>query len=173
MDHRMKSLPYLSEAQRDEVKNAICDEAEAVLESEADLQDLTTLDDNVEKDEPPPRKKSKGEHKLFEFIGDIIDPDEQEQTITAYQKAYAEVKRYRDATVTVDEKKESPLVWWKNNTTRYPILSKLAKKYLAIPATSVPSERAFSIAGHISNVKRACLLPASVNMLVFLTENLQ
>jgi len=56
------------------------------------LQDSTTLDDNAEKDEPPPRKKSKIEHKLFEFIGDIIDPDEQEQTITAYQKAYAEVK---------------------------------------------------------------------------------
>jgi len=91
LDHRMKSLPYLSEAQRYEVKNAICDEA--VLESEADLQDLS-IDDNVEKDEPPPRKKSKGEHKLLEFIGDIIDPDEQEQTITAYQKAYAEVKQY-------------------------------------------------------------------------------
>ena len=31
LDHRMKSLPYLSEAQRDEVKNAICDEAEVKL----------------------------------------------------------------------------------------------------------------------------------------------
>jgi len=57
LDHRMKSLPYLSEPQRDEVKNAICDEAEAVLESEADLQDLT-INDNVEKDEPPPRKET-------------------------------------------------------------------------------------------------------------------
>ena len=65
LDHRIKSLPYLSEAQRDEVKKAICDEAEVVLESEADLQDLTTSDDNVEKDEPPPRKKSIEEHKFF------------------------------------------------------------------------------------------------------------
>ena len=65
-----------------------CAEAEAVLESEVDLQDLTTLDDTVEKNKPPPRKKSKEGHKL----GDIIDPDKQEQTITAYQKAYAEVK---------------------------------------------------------------------------------
>ena len=58
------------------------------------MQDLTTLhdNDNVEKNKPPPRKKSKGEHKLFEFIEDIFDPDKQEQTIIAYQKAYAEVK---------------------------------------------------------------------------------
>ena len=39
-----------------------------------------------------------------------------------------------------------------------------------IPATSVPSERAFSIAGHIVNEKRACLLPETVNMMVFLGE---
>jgi len=45
--------------------------------------------------------------------------------------------------------------------------------WLRIPATSVPSERAFSSAGHIVNTKRACLLPSSVNMLVFLAENLQ
>ena len=45
--------------------------------------------------------------------------------------------------------------------------------YLAIPATSIPSERAFSAAGHIVNKKRACLHPSSVNMLVFLSENLK
>ncbi|XP_065899204.1 E3 SUMO-protein ligase ZBED1-like [Dysidea avara] len=172
----MKSLPYLSETKRDEVKSAICDEAEAIIESGVDLSDSAHLDDVAERDKPPPSKKSKkskGEYKLMEFIGDIIDPDDQEQTITAYQKANSEVKRYQDAAVTTDEKEEHPLTWWKYNAVRYPILSKLAKKYLAIPATSVPSERAFSIAGHVSNVKRACLLPASVNMLVFLAENLQ
>ena len=50
---------------------------------------------------------------------------------------------------------------------KYPILSSLARKYLYIPATSVPSERAFSIAGHIVNRRIACLNPDSVNMLVF------
>ena len=50
--------------------------------------------------------------------------------------------------------------------------SKVAKKYLSIPATLVPSERAFSTAGNIVNKKRACLQPSSVNVLVFLSENL-
>ena len=34
-----------------------------------------------------------------------------------------------------------------------------------IPATSVPSEQATSLAGYIVNQRRACLLPANVNML--------
>jgi len=38
-----------------------------------------------------------------------------------------------------------PLKWWKENSHRLPLLSKLAKK---CPATSVPSERAFGLAGY-------------------------
>ena len=47
------------------------------------------------------------------------------------------------------------------------------KEYLAIPATSVPAELAFSVAGHIVNQKRSCLLAENVNKLVFLAENLK
>jgi len=42
---------------------------------------------------------------------------------------------------------------WKHNAVHYLVLSKLAIKYLAIPAMSVPSERAFSFAGHTVNIK--------------------
>ena len=59
LDHRMKSLPYLSETRRDEVKSAVCDEAEAIIESEVDLSDITHLDDDDERDKPPPSKKIK------------------------------------------------------------------------------------------------------------------
>ena len=91
----MNSLPYLSKTKRDEVNSAICDEAEAIIESEVHLSDSAHLDDDDERDKSPSSKKSKkskGEYKLMEFIGDIIDPDDQEQTITAYQKANSEVK---------------------------------------------------------------------------------
>ena len=42
--------------------------------------------------------------------------------------------------------------WWKLNAARYPCVSVLARKYLAISATSVPSET-----GHLVNEKRAAL----------------
>ncbi len=67
---------------------------------------------------------------------------------------------------------QKPLLWWKNYEREFPILSKLARKYLCIPAKSVPSERAFNTAGHVENSKRACLLPENVDMLVFLTQNI-
>ena len=37
---------------------------------------------------------------------------------------------------------------WRGNAAFYPRLSILAKKYLAIPVSYVPSERVFSLAGH-------------------------
>ena len=36
------------------------------------------------------------------------------------------------------------LIWWKTNEQRYPILSKMAKDYLAIQCSSKDTEGAFS-----------------------------
>ena len=52
-------------------------------------------------------------------------------------------------------------------------LKPLALKYLCIPATSTPSERAFSSAGITFNAKRANLDPDTVEKLVFLKENFE
>ena len=41
------------------------------------------------------------------------------------------------------------LGWWKDNSSRYPMLSKVAKDVLAVPVSTVPSESAFSTGGHI------------------------
>jgi len=40
-----------------------------------------------------------------------------------------------------------PLEWWKNHEMEYPVLSKMARDYLAIMPTSVPCEQFFSVAG--------------------------
>jgi hypothetical protein len=63
------------------------------------------------------------------------------------------------------------LQYWSDNCKRYPKLATLARKYLCIPATSVPSECAFSTAGHVVNRRRASLAPETVDVLVFLNRN--
>lgn len=81
-----------------------------------------------------------------------------------------EIRRY------VQEKniprQEDPLAWWKKHTSTYPHLSQLFKKYLCIPATSVPSERAFSKAGELVSKKRSKLKPSNIHMLLFLNNNM-
>ena len=67
---------------------------------------------------------------------------------------------------------DEPFQWWKVNTKELLLLSQLARKYLAIQATSSPSERLFSKVGQISTPARAQLKPDKVDKLVFLAENL-
>ncbi|KAL3190056.1 hypothetical protein MRX96_020382 [Rhipicephalus microplus] len=71
------------------------------------------------------------------------------------------------------KKDSDPCDWWRTvGTFRYPSLAKLCPKYLPIPATSVPSERAFSVEGEVVSVGRGCLLPDHVEQLIFLHDNM-
>jgi hypothetical protein len=52
------------------------------------------------------------------------------------------------------------------NAAFYPRLSILTKKYLAIPASYVPSKRVVSIVGHLVNKKRARLSPSNIGNII-------
>ncbi|KAK1363492.1 HAT, C-terminal dimerization domain containing protein [Heracleum sosnowskyi] len=60
----------------------------------------------------------------------------------------------------------SILLWWKDNASRYKILSQIAKDVLAIPVSSVASESAFSTSGRILDPFRSSLSPKMVEALV-------
>ncbi|GBB99410.1 hypothetical protein RclHR1_03510004 [Rhizophagus clarus] len=65
----------------------------------------------------------------------------------------------------------NPFQWWQNNKDSFPVLYELARKYLCIPATSVPSERLFSDAGNQICEERNRLKASTVTELLFLKRN--
>ncbi|XP_066320606.1 zinc finger BED domain-containing protein DAYSLEEPER-like [Miscanthus floridulus] len=56
--------------------------------------------------------------------------------------------------------------WWKNNATRFPIMSHMARDLLAIPISTVASESAFSSVGRTLDDFRTSLTPTMVERLV-------
>ena len=92
-------------------------------------------------------------------------------TVSLQQTVEAELSSYLVSLMLDSE--ENPLEWWRKHHVHFPTKSKVAKKYLCIPATSSPSEQVFSSGGNIVTCLRSCLKPEKVNMLVFLSKNLE
>jgi len=93
------------------------------------------------------------------------------ESVTSSQHVVAnEVSQYLHSTPMDPEL--TLLLWWKKNQQFFPHLSILARKYLAIPASSVPSERVFSLAGNLVSKKRARTSPSNVDMFIFYRKNM-
>ena len=58
------------------------------------------------------------------------------------------------------------LAWWKYNTKKYSILSRLTRDVLAVPVSTVVSESAFSTGGRIQDPFRSSLAPEMVQSLI-------
>jgi hypothetical protein len=93
----------------------------------------------------------------------IKKAQDQEQPPKSDLEVYLEEPRYsvEDMGVTFDV-----LKWWNQNSSKYPILSKLARDVLAIPITTVASESAFSAGGRILDDYRSSLSKDMVEILV-------
>lgn len=63
------------------------------------------------------------------------------------------------------------LEWWKANSESLPGLSKLARKYLGVPASSATSERMFSVGSGTCSKIRTSLDPEHLSALVYLNTN--
>ena len=71
-----------------------------------------------------------------------------------------------------DRHSTDPIKWWFDvGQKSFPLLFNIALDYLAIPATSVPSESVFSIAGLVLNKRRKLLGNEATNMIVTLHNN--
>ena len=58
------------------------------------------------------------------------------------------------------------LLWWKDNSSKYAVLSLIARDVLAVPVSTVASESAFSTSGRILDPFRSSLSPKMLEVLV-------
>lgn len=118
--------------------------------------------------ETPPKKLKS--NPLQDLLGDVfvtkVEPGK-----PVIELVEMEVTNYKSETLI--ELKSDPLEWWCQNEKKYPLMARAAKKYLCIQATSVASERIFSVAGDIVSKQRASLTAENVDILIFLKKNLQ
>ena len=101
---------------------------------------------------------------------DEFDKEREEEKSFIKDKSAIEVELSRYTESQRCERKTDPLAWWKQNERNYPSVARMAKKYLSIPATSVPSERLFSKAGEIVSSRRASIKSKNVDMILFLNK---
>jgi hypothetical protein len=80
-----------------------------------------------------------------------------------------EVERYRK--LSLMDRKYSPLAFWKTREVEFPILAKLARKYLCMQASSAAIERVFSTGGNTVTKKRASLAKDTIEELILLHDN--
>ena len=64
-----------------------------------------------------------------------------------------------------------PLAYWKLHAMKYPVLSKVAPRYLSIPTSSAPTERVFSVTGKIFRPERCRLSSEVLEKLMFIRGN--
>lgn len=105
---------------------------------------------------------------LDQMFGEFLEPSPPSKSLR--EKAKEEIWKYRERDPL--PLNGNVLHWWKEQLD-LPLLSSLAKHYLCIPATSVPSERVFSTAGDIVTAQRSVLRADHVDQLIFLKKNLE
>ncbi|CAG9788197.1 unnamed protein product [Diatraea saccharalis] len=103
-------------------------------------------------------------------IWGVVDKKIMESCVppTSYTSAAMMVKQYIELPYL--DRKCDPLQFWNDKKCLFPRLSKIAQKYLCIPASSVPSERLFSKAGILCNDRRNRLAPKKVDQILFLNS---
>ena len=77
------------------------------------------------------------------LLFDIVKQVRERKRLSAQENDESEVMSYIQGEASSDD--ECPLSYWKTNCSKYPLLSNLARKYLAISSSSGGVEREFSI----------------------------
>ena len=125
----------------------------------------------AENAEAPPPKRLKGLAAILKCIQEESEQSPSSSSLTPSQIIDKEIFTFIDFPGA--ESDTDPLAWWKCEQGRFPNLACIARKYLCICGTSVPSERVFSTVGYVASRSCGRLLPQNISQLLFLAKNMQ
>lgn len=154
LDPRFKNLSVIEDpGVKEQLKNFVA----SILKAQTEVKP------KIKEEEPSPAKKQKSVASYLE--GDFSDDEEEDNT-------ECELKQYLQEKVS-RRSARNPLMWWKVNEPKFPNIARMARKFLCIMGTSVPSERVFSIAGLTVTKTRSTLEPESLDQIIFMNKALK
>ena len=169
LDPRFKKLLFLPEPRR----SSVYEEVEHLFTDDADR---SRGGDN----EPPSKRPCVDEQKepsqikkqtslLSRLAGQHGSSGEAKSAFCGHHSPKEQLQLYLDTEgCGIDS---DPLLWWKQHESAFPEVAKLARRILAIPASSAESERSFSVTGILTERRRASLGSDLVDAMMFLNQN--
>ena len=152
LDKRFEKIEkFVEKTEAEEVLKDIKSELDAV---EAEEMEKNDKENN---NEEPPKKRKR-------FLALSISDSEDEEV----RNAKEEFLRYR-----AEPKLRSdgcPFEWWRSRKAEYPIMARLARKYLAVSGTSTPAERVISRLGLVLSKRRLNMKGELFSKIMFLSD---
>ncbi|KAK6176239.1 hypothetical protein SNE40_014559 [Patella caerulea] len=169
LDPRFKSS-YVS----DEMVVKVKDHLLSILDEEIQVQEIIDVEEKMNEESDKVGLSNSNSNVCGSLTIILLQIEKkkkiQKTELTDREKLKRELHLYEDNENISST--EDPLAWWKKNEFTYQKLSKFAKRYLSVPATSCASERLFSGAGLIATKTRNRLHPDTVNRMLFLSKNI-
>ncbi|KAF7203537.1 zinc finger BED domain-containing protein 1-like, partial [Nothobranchius furzeri] len=180
MDPRFKGKLDEGEAADiwDRLEKAAVANATAAVEQPPieDPQADRVMDDAEMKPEKYPRTVQKSAlEKLFEDEDRQLMEDAASHSVSRVPSITEQVQKELDIYKRLPRipSGQDRVAWWWSKRDTLPNLSALSNTYLCVPASSTPSERVFSCAGHAISQERCRILSEKANMVIFLQNKHQ
>ncbi|RZC67623.1 hypothetical protein C5167_011320 [Papaver somniferum] len=100
------------------------------------------------------------------LIAERAREDEEDDNVEGKTELELYLEEKREPRISPSGVQFEILGWWRTNSTRYPVLSHMARDILAIPVSSVASESSFSTGRRVIDSYRSSLLPKTVEALI-------
>jgi hypothetical protein len=162
LDPRFKKTPFGSEDNAEMTEKWIIDEIYKML-NDANVEE-TVVDAN----ENSAERENNNEISIWSHFDQKVAEVKTITTSTTTAIPILSVRQYLELPHLA--RFQNPFEFWEKN--KYMLLYKLHLKYLCIPVTSVPSERIFSKAYQLANVRRNRLSSKQLGQILFLNSYL-